>query len=112
MALHDTSARRLELAEAANARGCMGTHADADALEIAGGVAVFAGAGSPLTHAVGIGLNAPVSPAELDTLEAFFRTRGAKPTIDLCPFADPELLPQLADRGYHLTEFNNVLVKR
>src|SRR5258708_39164581 len=106
MASHDTSAQRLEFAEAANARGCMGTHPDSAVREIAGGIAVFAGAASPLTPAVGIGRNGPVSPAELDTLEAFFRTRGARPTIDLCPFADAGLLPQLADRGYHLTEFN------
>jgi GNAT superfamily N-acetyltransferase len=108
----ETSARRLEAAEASNARGCMGSHPDAAVLEVAGGIAVFTGAESPLTHAVGIGLNGPVAPAELDELEAFFRSRGARPAIDLCPFADAGLLPQLADRGYHLTEFNNVLVKR
>jgi hypothetical protein len=112
MAPQEISARRLEFAEAANARGCMGTHPDAAVLEIAGGIAVFTGAGSPLTHAVAIGLAGPVSAGELDTLEAFFRSRGARPTIDLCPFADTGLLPMLADRGYHLTEFNNVLVKR
>src|SRR5947209_6452583 len=95
----ETSARRLEAAEAANARGCMGSHAEAAVLEIAGGVAVFTGAESPLTHAVGIGLKGPVSAAELDELEAFFRSRGARPAIDLCPFADAGLLPQLADRG-------------
>jgi hypothetical protein len=108
----ETSARRLEAAEAANARGCVGTHADAAVLEIAGGVAVFTGAESPLTHAAGIGLNGPVTRAEMDELEDFFRSRGARPAIDLCPFADPGLLPQLAARGYRLTEFNNVLVRR
>jgi hypothetical protein len=112
MAPQETSARRLEFAEAANARGCMGSHPDAAVLEIAGGIAVFTGADSPLTHAVAIGLAGHVSVAELDTLEHFFRSRGARPTIDLCPFADTGLLPLLADRGYHLTEFNNVLVKR
>jgi ribosomal protein S18 acetylase RimI-like enzyme len=90
----------------------MGTHAEAAVLEVAGGIAVFTGAESPLTHATGIGMNGPVSPAELDALEAFFRTRGAHPVLELCPFADPGLLPQLADRGYHLTEFNNVLARR
>src|SRR5437763_14878896 len=107
----DTSARRLEAAEALNARGCMGSHPDAAVLEVAGGIAVFTGAESPLTHAVGIGLNGPVFPAELDRLEAFFRSRGARPSIELCPLADEGLLPQLADRGYHLTEFANVLVR-
>jgi GNAT superfamily N-acetyltransferase len=105
-------ARRLEAAEAANARGCMGTHPDSATLEIAGGCAVFCGAGSPLTHAVGIGLSAPVTSAELDAIESFFRIRYAPVTFDLCPFADPALLPQLAARGYRLTEFNNVMVRR
>src|SRR5437868_1635482 len=99
MAPQEISARRLESAEAANARGCMGTHSDAAVLEVAGGIAVFTGADSPLTHAVAIGLAGPVGVAELDTLETFFRSRGAKPTIDLCPFADTGLLPLLADRG-------------
>jgi GNAT superfamily N-acetyltransferase len=112
MAPQETSARRLEAAEAANARGCMGGGSDAAVLEIAGGIAVFTGAESPLTHAVGIGLNGPVSPEELDRLEDFFRSRGARPAIDLCPFADLGLLPQLAERGYRLTEFNNVLARR
>ncbi len=112
MTVQETSARRLEGAEAANARGCMGNHPDGAVLEIAGGVAVFTGAESPLTHAVGIGLGGPVTPRELDRLEEFFRSRGARPAIELCPLADPGLLPQLADRGYRLTEFNNVLARR
>jgi hypothetical protein len=112
MALQETSVRRLEAGEAANARGCMGTAADAAWLDVAGGVAVFTGAESPLTQAVGIGMDGPVSPGELDRLEEFFRSRGARPSIELCPFADAGLLPQLADRGYRLTEFNNVLARR
>jgi len=112
MAPQETSARRLEAAEAANARGCMGTHPEAVAIDIAGGVAVFTGTESPLTHAVGLGLNGPVKPEELDRLEHFFRSRGARPAIDLCPFADPGLVEQLAMRGYRLAEFNNVLVRR
>jgi hypothetical protein len=105
-------ARRLEAAEAANAKGCTAIHPEAASLEVAGGVAVFVGAESPLTHAVGIGLNGPVRKEELAVLEGFFRERGAKPAIDLCPLADSGLLPLLAERGYRVTEFNNVLVKR
>ncbi|MCU1235692.1 MAG: acetyltransferase, family, partial [Candidatus Solibacter sp.] len=105
-------ARRLEAADAANAKGCTAIHPEAASLDIAGGCAVFVGAESPLTHAVGIGLGGPVSEPDLTTLEAFFRDRGAKPAIDLCPLSDPGLLPLLAARGYRLTEFNNVLVKR
>ncbi len=105
-------ARRIEAAEAANARGCTAIHPEAAAIEIAGGCAVFAGAISPLSHAAGIGLNGPVTKQEIDLLEAFFRSRGGKVSIELCPLADPGILTILGDRGYRVTEFNNVLVKR
>ena len=58
-------ARRIEAAEAANARGCTAIHPQAAAIEIAGGIAVFAGAGSPLSHAVGMGLNGAVTEADI-----------------------------------------------
>ena len=105
-------ARRLESAEAANSRGCTAIHPEAAVLEVAGGYAVFAGAGSPLTNAVGIGLNGRVSETELGALETFFRSRGARVAIDFCPLADPGLLESLGRRGYRATEFSNVLVKR
>jgi GNAT superfamily N-acetyltransferase len=102
-------ARRIEAAEAVNARGCAPEHKAV--LEIGGGCGVFAGADSPLTQTVGIGLSGPVSDAQLARLEAFFHSRGAGVAIDLCPLADPDLLGQLSTRGYRVTEFNNVLVK-
>jgi GNAT superfamily N-acetyltransferase len=102
-------ARRLEAAEAAVARACSG--AGSEILEIAGGCAVFAGAESPLTQAVGLGLNGPVGPARIAELEAFFHSRGARAAIDLCPHADPAFVEALSDRGYRIAEFNNVLVR-
>ena len=80
-------------------------------MEVAGGLAVFAGAESPLTCATGLGLYGPVPKTEIDRMETFFRARGARPAIDLCPLADPGLIELLGDRGYRPTEFNNVLVK-
>lgn len=103
-------ARRLEAAEAANARGCAPT--GAVSMEIAGGCAIFAGADSPLTQAVGIGLADAVSASGLAELETFFRSRGARVSIDLCPLADSALIEALGARGYRISEFNNVLVKR
>lgn len=104
-------ARRIEAAEAANARGCA-HDPGAAVIEVAGGCAVFVGVDSPLSQAVGIGLNGPVSRAEIAALESFFRSRGGRVSLDLCPLADPGLLPALSERGYRPTEFNNVLVKR
>jgi hypothetical protein len=103
-------ARRIEAAEAENARGCV-RDPERAVLEVAGGCAIFVGAGSPLTQAVGVGLRGPVAECDLAALEDFFRSRGARVSIDLCPLADPALLQALAGRGYHAAEFNNVLVK-
>ena len=107
-----TLARRLESAEAANARGCTAMYAEAASLEIAGGCAVFSGAGSPLSHVVGLGLNGPVRESDICELELFFRKRGALPVFDLCPLADPSVFELLGERGYRITEFNNVMVRR
>jgi GNAT superfamily N-acetyltransferase len=101
-------ARRVEAAEASIAHGC--ARAGAATLEVAGGCAVFAGAGSPLTQAVGLGLNGSVSQADLDSLVDFFRSRGAPLRIDVCPLADAGFLEALAARGCRVTEFNNALV--
>jgi hypothetical protein len=101
-------ARRLEAAEAAIARAC---RAEGSAvLEIAGGCAIFAGVDSPLTQAVGLGLNGPITRSELGQLEGFFHSRGARPRLDLCPLADQGFLDALAAQ-YRIAEFNNVLVR-
>lgn len=80
-------------------------------LEVAGGRAVFLGSDSPLTHAIGLGLNGEVKPADLDRLEDFYRGRDLSVKIDLCPLADPSLVNLLARRGYHPVEFANVLFR-
>ena len=101
-------ARRLESAEALIGAGCA---QDAAVLEVAGGTAIFAGAGSPLTHAVGLGMRGPVRADEMDRLEEFYVARGAAVTVDLCPLADASLIELLGQRGYLWTEFSNVLLR-
>src|SRR5215831_18401287 len=105
-------AQRIERAEAANARGCTAAFPVAEFLEAAGGVAVFAGAESPLSRAAGIGLCGAVSAAEMDAVEDFFDARGTRPVIDVCPLAHPSLIGMLGARGYRVMEFDNVLVRR
>jgi GNAT superfamily N-acetyltransferase len=104
-------ARRIEAAEGAIGRACAEQQAGSMTLEVGGGTALFLGPESPLTHAVGVGLNGPVRDTEIDALEAFFRSRGARVSIELCPLADAGLLTSLGERGYRPYEFNNVLVK-
>jgi GNAT superfamily N-acetyltransferase len=110
-------ARRLETAEAIDAAGCaeaqcrVDPSCDAVVKPIAGGVAVFCGSESPLTHSLGLGMHGPVSAGELDELEAFFQDRGALVTVDLCPHSDPTFRDLLSDRGYRILEFINVMVR-
>jgi GNAT superfamily N-acetyltransferase len=108
-------ARRIELAEAHAAAGC--AHAvdvlpslAAVAVErVAGGFAVYCGAGSPVTQAVGLGLEGPVSEEEFDRLEEFYRSRNEAVRVETCPLADASLIRRFGERGYRVTEFSNVM---
>jgi GNAT superfamily N-acetyltransferase len=104
-------ARRLEAGEAAMARGTSVRPGSA-VMDVAGGCAIFVGPESPLTHAVGVGLNGAVGAAEIEKMECFFRSRGAKVSVDVSPLADPSFVTGLSERGYRVTEFNNVLARR
>jgi hypothetical protein len=76
---------------------------------IAGGIAVFAGVGSQLTQALGIGLDGVVAADELERLEKFFFERGASADFELTPYVDNSVLEWLRDRPYRLSEFSQVL---
>src|SRR5947208_14363097 len=104
-----TLARRIEAGHAHSAT----LFAQQDAIEaVAGGVAVYRGPGSPMTQATNIGMNGPVSPADLDRLEAFFHDRGSPAVIDLCTLADAGLVGMIHERGYTLREISNVMARR
>jgi GNAT superfamily N-acetyltransferase len=108
-------ARRIELAEAHAAVDC------AEALErmrpggvgaverIAGGFAIYCGAGSPVTQAVGLGLDGAVSEEEFDRLEEFYRARNEAVRVETCPLADASLIRHFGERGYRVTEFSNMM---
>lgn len=80
-------------------------------MPIAGGNAVFVGATSPISRAMGLGMQGPLTTADLDTVEAFFRSQGASPRLELCPLAHPSLLALAGERGYYIQHFRNVLVR-
>src|ERR1700751_2642692 len=101
--------RRIEHAEAQSAVEC------AEALErfrpgsgaavrrIAGGFAVYCGKDSPITQAVGMGLDGPVSADELELLEGFYRKRDEPVRVETSPLADSSLIEQFGKRGYRVT---------
>lgn len=99
-------ARQIEAVEAALVRDMARAK-----LEIVGGSAVYVTPESPLTHVVGIGMNGPVTAAELDEIEAFYSARGAPCSIELSPMADPSVPDLLARRAYGITEFANLLIR-
>jgi hypothetical protein len=80
----------------------------AAALEVAGGLAIFAGAGSPLTQGLAMGLHGPVTAAELDAMERHLSPRGGGRQLEVCPFVDPTLPALLAARAYRVHEWQLV----
>src|SRR6202453_5369094 len=111
-------ARRMEMAEALACRECAESfhsmHPDFPVAveEIAGGYSVFAGLDSPVTKAIGVGLNGEVSDAELDHLQDFFLSRGAAAAVELCPLVDMSLYERFAKHGVHLLEVSDVLYRK
>lgn len=108
-------ARRIEMAE------CHAAVETAETLErvrpesgaavesIAGGFAIYAGANSPVTQAVGMGLNGAVSEEDFTRLEAFYLGRSEPVRVETCPLAHASLFEHFGKRGYRVTEFTNVM---
>jgi GNAT superfamily N-acetyltransferase len=80
--------------------------------EICGGHMVFAGLGSPIGRATGIGFASTLSTADLDGIEQFYRERKAPSQVDLTPMHEPAVFEMFKDRGYAITELNNVLYRK
>jgi GNAT superfamily N-acetyltransferase len=108
-------ARRLEFTDArvgvesARIHAQLHPESGATAEPFAGGYAIFIAVDSPLTQALGIGMQGPVAAGEIEQLEAFFAARATSTRIELCPLADPSLWRILAERGYSLRDYSNML---
>lgn len=110
-------ARRIETAEAQAAVECAEAlqrfrpGSDAAVRRLAGGFAVYCGPGSPITQAIGMGLDGPVSAEEFDRIEEFYRSRNEAVRVETAPLADPTFIEQFGQRGYRVTEFSNVMAR-
>lgn len=80
-------------------------------IEVAGAYAMMDAPGSPLSQTFGLGVFQPLSAAELDRIEEFFRSNGADINHEVCPLADMSVFTLLGERGYHPIEFSNVLYR-
>jgi hypothetical protein len=110
-----TLAGRIERAEAEFITACgqaaaarRGDHAGF-VMPVAGGVASYAEPDSPLNKVTGLGFAGRPGPAELDAIERAYAARGAPVQVELAGLADPAVLELLAERGYRLVSFENVL---
>jgi len=97
---------RIGYAEAAHQNGVFPA---ARTLRIGGGVATWLSVGNVVNGSVGLGMSGPVAVEEVDRLVEFFESRGALPTLDICPHADSSLLSALQRRGFALSDFEGVL---
>ncbi|MCI3276868.1 GNAT family N-acetyltransferase [Streptomyces cylindrosporus] len=76
---------------------------------VAGGVAAYAGAGSPFNKIAGLGFDGIPDEAALDGIERAFAERGAPVQAEVAHLANPAVDALLTSRGYRLTSFENVL---
>jgi GNAT superfamily N-acetyltransferase len=111
-------ARRFESAEEmpqvhhAHADQKMRPHIGSTVEPIAGGHMIFAGLGSPIGRAVGMGFDRAVTEADFEQLENFYFSRKAPSQLDYCPLTDISLLEIARKRGYGIVELNNVLARK
>ncbi len=80
-----------------------------EVIEIGGGVAVFAGRGSPTNKMIGVGFDEVPDAAALDAVEHLFAARGAPLQAEVSTLASPALHACLVQRGYEPRGFENVL---
>jgi hypothetical protein len=80
--------------------------------KMCGGHMIFAGLGSPIGRATGMGLDRPFTAEDLDRVEQFYRAHNAPSQVDLCPLHEPAVFELFKERGYAIAELNNVLYRK
>jgi len=76
---------------------------------LAGGVATYAGEGSPLNKVAGLGFGGPVDEAALAEVEGLYAARGTPVQVELSSLAESSVGSLLTARGYRLVGFEGVL---
>lgn len=108
-------AHRIEAAEAslsreaAEASARRGATRDVFVRPLAGGVAVFTGADSPITKVIGVGFGGVPSAQEWTDIEGAFFEHHAAVRAEVATLADPGVGAALTRRRYVLEGFENVL---
>lgn len=84
---------------------------DGAVLEVAGGLAVFTGVGSPLNYAAGIGLSHRVSPEDIRRVVEFFSAQGVDTTVEAVLAASPSLQESLSQMGFRIGGCTGVFIR-
>lgn len=80
--------------------------------EVCGGHMVFAGLGSPIGRATGVGLDRLLTADDLNHIEQFYGDHKAPSQVDLTPMHEPAVFEMFKERGYGIGELNNVLYRK
>jgi hypothetical protein len=80
-------------------------------IKVAGAYAMYDGVASPLTQTFGLGLFDPVSHADMERVEQFFRERDAPILHEVSPLAENAFLTLLNERGYQPIELTTVMFR-
>ena len=108
-------ARRLEAAEGfagaqfAEARSRLFPQCGSTWTKCAGATLIFDGIDAPTTQSFGLGLFEDLTPAALDEIESFFKSRGAAVMHEVSPMAGGAVLELLCARDYRPFEVSSVL---
>jgi GNAT superfamily N-acetyltransferase len=112
-----TLAHQIERASIVGFRACiraaqqLAPNLGAAVIDVAGGVAAFAGAASPLSEATAVGVFVEANAADVDRLTRFYSERETPARVMVNPLTSPSLACELARAGYAPAEYQNVLVR-
>jgi GNAT superfamily N-acetyltransferase len=77
-------------------------------LSVAGGRAIFTGAGFFSNRAMAMGLRGPVSRDQVERIEIFYAEHAVPSQIEIASMADRSLIRLLNQFGYRLVRFRNI----
>jgi GNAT superfamily N-acetyltransferase len=81
-------------------------------LDIAGGAASWIEAVAPLTRSIGVGLDQPISEAEIVVMDEFFESRQAPSVVEISSRAHPDNWNLLRRAGFTLVKTESVLFRQ
>jgi GNAT superfamily N-acetyltransferase len=111
-------ALKLETAESLNQVEFVRSHnrliegSEARYKKIGSGYAIFAGVDSPLTQIFAMGLDGEVNVKQVIELEEFYKQQNAPVNVEVCHLAELGLSRLFIERGYQISEYSNVLLRR